>query len=109
MAGRRDKGGEREIARERMDSLFAQAAEAAKDGNMERAGEYVGKARTIGMRFNVRPRRDQKRSYCKHCYGFLKPGATSSSRVNSRLRRVEVSCKSCGKRMFYPLKPKDKR
>jgi ribonuclease P protein subunit RPR2 len=103
MAGRRDKGAERAVSWERILLLLEKAKESAKAGNLPQADRCVELARGFGMKYNVRIPRELKRLYCKHCYRFLLPGRTSKTRVNSRMRRVEVRCSSCGGAMYYPL------
>jgi len=103
MARRRDKKAEREIVLERMQILFDKAKESARSGELGQANRYVGLARALGMKYNVRVPRELKRLYCKHCYKFLLPGKTSRSRVNSQKKRVEVRCLSCERLIYYPL------
>lgn len=89
---RRNKQSERDVARERIDTLFELAAEAWPD--QERCNRYVELARTIAMRYRIKLRREQKRMFCKHCYAYLRPGGNCRVRINRG--RVITRCDACG-------------
>ena len=94
-----------EIAKERMDILFAKALEeeagGGKVGSSQKAERYVDLARRIGMRYNVRMRREHRRAICRSC-GAVLPGPRGS-RVRVRRGRVIISCKKCGQVRRYRL------
>ncbi|OGS49420.1 MAG: hypothetical protein A3K68_02395 [Euryarchaeota archaeon RBG_16_68_13] len=79
---------------ERIRALFdlAEAEARRKDGT--RARRYVGLARRIGTRYNVRMPANLKRRFCKDCGAYLLPS------VNARIRvgrgRLIVTCLGCG-------------
>jgi ribonuclease P protein subunit RPR2 len=101
---RAGKNLEKEIAAERIRILFEKVSDAAKEKDLPQADYLVSCAREIGMKTKVRIPREYKRLYCKHCYKFISSGIRSKTRVNSKSRRVEVQCLSCGGRMYYPLR-----
>ncbi len=93
---------QREIASERITRLFEEADKAALAGELELSDEYVGNARKISIRNNLPIPSELKRKYCRHCYKYLLPGKTSQVRVNSREKKVDVSCLLCGKKSCHP-------
>jgi ribonuclease P protein subunit RPR2 len=90
-----------DIARERMELLMEQADRAALDGRIDLADRYVGMARRVGMRYNVRFQQVHRRRFCKACYRYLLPGSTSRTRMNRG--RVVTTCLRCGHVMRRPL------
>ena len=79
---------------------------------LELARETVGKderlmksavrdAFRLSTRLRLRVPRDEKRKLCKHCYNYLQPGLTSSTRV--RNGRIIITCLGCKnvKRLQY--------
>jgi len=91
---------DREIARDRVKKLFEQADVVfLKDKKL--ANRYVGLARKIAMKFNLRMPNGYKRKYCKHCYSYLKPGV--NLRVRTKDRKVVYYCLECKKFMRFPL------
>lgn len=82
-----------EIARERIDILFAEAA-AAFPEHPDRADRYVELARRIAMRFNLSLSAEQRRQFCGACYTYLQPGTNARVRVEDGAKRV--TCKECG-------------
>ncbi len=105
---RKDKDEQKEIASERIQRLFELADEEAKNKNLELATKYVKSARSISMRFRVRIPKEQKVRMCKFCYGYMKPGINSRTRLNSKLKRVEVECLNCNRMMYFPYSRKKK-
>ncbi|MFH1834746.1 MAG: hypothetical protein ABH851_01000 [Methanobacteriota archaeon] len=100
---KKDKENQRKIASERTDILFSKIGEAVSEKDFEQADYLISLAREIGMKYNIRFPTKYKRLYCKHCYKFIQSQARSKTRVDSKNNRVEVSCLSCGKKMFFPL------
>jgi len=101
---RKEKDVQQDIAAERIDVLFGLVLASAEDGDFAQADYLISCAREIGMKTNVRIPQKFKRLYCKHCYHFTGASSRAKTRVNSKDRRVEVQCLSCGKKMHYPLK-----
>lgn len=87
------------IAAERIDRLHALAREAARDGEQERAREYVRLARRIAERHRLRLPREFKRFTCDACDRYLIPGR--NARVRTRDGHVVVTCE-CGHQARYP-------
>jgi ribonuclease P protein subunit RPR2 len=105
---RRKKGKPRvwiKIARERIEILFNLAREEL-ERNPERSRKYIQLARKIGMRYNVRLTKEQKRSFCKRCNQLLIPTKTSKVTINSKKKLVEIECLNCGSLYRYPYKTK---
>ena len=88
------------IAKERIDILFKEAKEVARE-RPDLARRYVRLAKKIGMRYNVRLGR-LKRNFCKYCYSFFIPGVTCSQRL--RNGKITIKCLSCNKIIRYPYK-----
>jgi ribonuclease P protein subunit RPR2 len=97
---RRHKGHERQIAKERIETLAALAAQMALAKDLEHADRYVQLARKIGMRYNVRLPRDLRARICRECLRYLLPGVTCTVRVHRR--RVRVTCRYCGTVYRHP-------
>lgn len=91
--GRRSKEVE-EIARERIEILFAEAHKATSAGKGVRAKRYVTLARRLGMRYNVSLPGRYRRWVCGGCSAYLVPGVNATARL--RPRRFVISCKECG-------------
>ncbi len=105
----RRKGEEGEVAEERIKILFKLAEESALKNDLEKADDYVKKARKIGMKTRVKVPRELKRKFCKYCYAYLLPGKTSQVRINSQEKKVVVKCKNCGRGMYFPYLREVKR
>jgi ribonuclease P protein subunit RPR2 len=86
------------IARERIEILMGLAEKEFRK-HPERSRRYVGLARKIGMRYNVRLGRGQKRRFCKGCNTLLKPGVTSSQRTERGV--IVIKCLNCNKIYRY--------
>jgi len=91
--------GQREIALERIKTLFKQARDVFKeDKNL--ANRYVELARKIAMKYKVRIPSDMQKQFCRHCYKFLMPN------VNCRIRlkdgKVVYYCLECKHFMRFP-------
>lgn len=93
------------IARERIEILM-ELAEKVLEKHPKRSQRYVELARKIGMRYNVRMTKEQKRGFCKKCNTILKPGVTS--RQKTEKGAVVVRCERCGTVRKYPFKQKKK-
>lgn len=83
------------IARDRIATLFALAEEEATMGRSELADRYVGLARRIGMRYNVRLLAEYREVYCRGCSAYWLEGRTVRTRLRSG-RRVRT-CLRCGR------------
>lgn len=96
------KNEEQEIASERIKILFDLAEKSAISGKIRLADRYVKQARGIGMRYNVRIPREYKSRICRYCHGYLFPGITSRTRINSKKHMVEIECLNCKRILFFP-------
>lgn len=85
---------QQKIAKERIDLLFKLAKEEF-DRKEQRSRRYIGLARKLGMRYNVRFSRKMKDSFCKKCDTLFVPGRTMQTRVDSAAKSVIIKCKNC--------------
>ncbi|MDP3990083.1 MAG: ribonuclease P protein component 4 [archaeon] len=92
---------QKEIAKERVKTLFEQAA-IQFPKRKDLANRYVALARKISMKVRMRIPPNLKRRFCKHCYKYLQPGV--NSRVRTREGKVIISCLECNKFMRIPVK-----
>lgn len=95
---------QKKIAKERIEILFDEAKNAAREGKLDLANRYVKIARKIGMRCNVRIPQSLKRSFCKYCYAYLRPGISCSTKIDSKKKLIKVKCFSCNKIIHYKYK-----
>lgn len=91
------------IAKERIEILFRLAEKEFKS-HPERSKRYIELARKIGLRYNVRLYKDEKRKFCKNCNILLKPGMTSKIRLDKSTKTINVQCLNCNKVYRYPYK-----
>lgn len=94
------KRGAKDIAEERVDILFEEAASEARKGNDERGKRYVGLALRMSERHKVRA--SHKRTYCPECHTYFVP--PRNVRVRTGSGRVSMTCLSCGHVQRYPLR-----
>ena len=73
MADTTRKTGSRRLARERIEILFARAAEFYPE-NPVWSNRCVELARKIGMRHRIRIDRHLRRQFCRRCNAYLVPG-----------------------------------
>ena len=92
---------QKDIAKERIQTLFKQAGDAFSK-NPSLSHRYVTLARKICMKVKLRMPRDLKRKYCKHCYKFLMPG--TNARIRTREGKLIIYCLECKKYTRIPLK-----
>ena len=92
---------QKEIARERIQTLFKEAEKAFKN-NKGLANRYVTLARKLAMKARIRIPPQLKRKFCKHCYKFLMPGV--NARIRTRDGKVIISCLECKKFTRIPVK-----
>ncbi len=97
------KNKQKEIAKERVKTLFQQAEEVFTR-NKSLANRYVTLARKIAMKVKIRIPLELKRKFCKHCYKFMMPGV--NARVRTRDGKVIISCLECKKFTRIPVKTK---
>ncbi|MBN1386609.1 ribonuclease P [Candidatus Woesearchaeota archaeon] len=84
----------KKIASERINALFREAAKIfSYDPKL--SDRYVGLARRISMRYKVKIPSVHKRKFCKHCYGFMMPGA--NCRVRTKKGKLIYYCLRCKK------------
>jgi len=105
---RRDKAKEKDVAKQRIKTLFEQAALRWKE-DVGLANRYVTLARKIAMKYKVRIPPTLKRRFCKHCYAYFVPGFTC--RVRTKEGKVVYTCFSCKKftKIPYVREQKAKR
>ncbi len=72
--------------------------------NKEEANKAVRKARRQAMRERLRLPKELKRSFCKHCKAYLKPGRNARIRIHKS--RVIIYCKECKKFTRIPVAKK---
>lgn len=99
---RKNKAEGESIASERIKILFSLADRAALSGDLQVASRYVGRARDMAMKFNIRLGREYGGRFCRGCNSYLLPGKTSAVRINSAEKRVETKCLLCGKKKYRP-------
>ncbi|WP_232701225.1 ribonuclease P protein component 4 [Halobacterium wangiae] len=87
------------IAADRIDRLGVLAREAAREGDAERAREYVRLARRLAERNRLTLPREFRRFTCDACDAYLIPGR--NARVRTRSGHVVVTC-DCGHQARYP-------
>jgi len=100
MADTKRKSGSRRLARERIEILFARAAEFYPE-NPVWSNRCVELARKIGMRHRIRIDRHLRRQFCRRCNAYLVPG--SNARVRIHRGCVIITCLTCGHRSRYPI------
>jgi len=91
------------IAKERIDRLLYLARKDF-ERNPERSRSYVELAKKIGKRYNVRFKKEQKRSFCKKCNQILIPSKTSKFEMDSEKKLIIIKCLNCGNIYRYPYK-----
>lgn len=91
------------IAEERIEILFSLAEKEFRK-HPERSRRYVELARKIGLRYNVRLSKDEKKKFCKKCNTLLKPGITSQVRLDKSTKTIRILCLNCKKVYRYPYK-----
>jgi ribonuclease P protein subunit RPR2 len=87
------------VAAERIERLHELAREAARDGDQDRAREYVRRARRIAERNRLSLPRPFVRFTCDRCDAVLLPGR--NARVRLQDGHVVVTC-DCGEIARYP-------
>jgi len=90
------------IARERISTLFALAEREAGSGHRELADRYVGLARRIGTRYNVRLLPEYRELYCRGCSAYWVEGVTVRTRLRSGRR--SRTCLRCGRVRRSPVR-----
>ncbi len=94
---------QRKIAKERIKILFELAEKEFKK-HPERSKRYIQLARKIGLRYNVRLTKEQKRKFCKNCNSLLLPGVSCKVRLDKNKKTVSIKCLNCNKIYRYPYK-----
>jgi ribonuclease P protein subunit RPR2 len=92
--GRRTAGMIR-LAQERIIDLFGLAEAESREDRIALSHRYVGLARRIGMRYNVRFLPEYRELYCRGCSAYWIEGRTVRTRLRSGLR-IRV-CLVCGR------------
>lgn len=94
---------QQKIAKERIQILFG-LAEREFDRRPERSRRYVGLARKISLRHNIRLDKNLKKKFCKSCNSLLIPGKTSQIRIDARKKAIAIKCLKCNKIYRHPYK-----
>jgi ribonuclease P protein subunit RPR2 len=95
------KDKDKEIALERIESLFNQAKEIFRiDPSL--SNRYVKIARKIAMKTKTKIPSKFKKSFCKTCLSYLKPGV--NCRVRTKNNKLIYYCLNCKNYMRYVLK-----
>ncbi|MGC9310176.1 MAG: ribonuclease P protein component 4 [Candidatus Aenigmatarchaeota archaeon] len=96
----------KEIARERILTLFELAEFELKRENPERTRRYVRLARKISMKVQEPIEKDLKRKFCKKCDMLIIPGVSCGVSANKRTKTVDIKCFNCNniKRYSYAKK-----
>lgn len=82
------------VARERIADLFALAEVESARGEKRLPNRYVGLARRVGTRYNVRLPAEYRELYCRRCSSYWVEGRTVRTRLRSGLR--VRTCLECG-------------
>lgn len=93
------------IPAERIDRLQDLARAATREGESDRAREYVRLARRIAERHRIGLPREFKRYICDACDAYLVPGV--NARVRLQPGRVVITC-DCGQIARYPIEENDR-
>jgi ribonuclease P protein subunit RPR2 len=103
------QGSIKDIARQRIDILYAQAQSVAKE-DPKLASEYIGMARRIAMAAKIRLPLEFRRTTCKECNALFMHGVNCRVRVKQKREpHVVVTCLNCGKQTRYMLNKKVQR
>ncbi|TAL47240.1 ribonuclease P [archaeon] len=94
---------QKKIAQERIDILFDLAKKELRK-HPERSKRYVQLARKIGLRYNIRFSKEEKRKFCKSCNTLLVPGYTSEVRLDKKTHAMSIKCLECNTIYRYPYK-----
>ncbi|WP_165075099.1 ribonuclease P protein component 4 [Methanogenium sp. MK-MG] len=97
---KRQQKSRRPIAKERIEILFSEAENAARD-NQDRAREYIMRARRIAMRERIAVPLVWKRKFCRKCSSFLIPGINVRIRIHQS--RIIITCRVCGHQWRCPV------
>jgi len=97
----RQKEEANEIAKERIDKLFAMAEKAAASGDLKHSDRYIEMAWAIKLKFRVRLTAYQKKLFCRKCLKFL--ANPKRGRYRTVKGVLEVKCLGCGYVRRMPL------
>ncbi len=98
--GRRTRAQEN-LARERIERLFALAEESSRTGASTDSKRFIELARLIGKRYNQRLSKSQRIKICKNCNSFLS-SKNSKNRLSSKGWKI-ITCLDCGHIARHPL------
>ena len=91
------------IAKERIEILFNLAKKEFKK-HPDRSRRYVGLARKIGLRYNVRLSKEMKKEFCKNCNTLLVLGKTSKKTEDRKNRITIIKCLNCNNIYRHPCR-----
>jgi len=98
----------KQIAQQRIDTLFTQA-EAIGKTNPQLVSQYVKAAQKVAMaaRFSLPPK--YKRRICKHCNTLLITGFNCRVRIQQKREpHIVATCLNCGYHLRIPIRKKKK-
>ncbi|MCW4029574.1 MAG: hypothetical protein NWE92_08005 [Candidatus Bathyarchaeota archaeon] len=100
------QGNIRQIARQRIEILFAHAQKVAK-ADPKLAAQYILSARRIAMAAKIRLPTEFGRQTCKQCNSLFVYGVNCRVRVKQKREpHVVVTCLNCGEQTRIMLKKK---
>ena len=82
------------IVNERIAQLFGEAEKNLKI-HPERTRRYIKIARALAMRHRMRLPERFKRTFCKRCYTYWKPGYNVKVKIEKDKKTISYSCE-CG-------------
>ncbi|HEY6882928.1 MAG TPA: hypothetical protein VI278_02710, partial [Nitrososphaeraceae archaeon] len=86
----------REIARERIEILIANALREVKEDD-RLANCHSRLAKKIAMRTRLRLPYEIRQLYCKRCKQFISPGKSARIRIGrSSVKAIRITCLKCG-------------
>jgi ribonuclease P protein subunit RPR2 len=96
----------KQIAQQRIETLFQQAQEVGR-ANPKLAAEYVKTARRVAMAARIRMPSTFKRQTCKKCNALLVYGINCRVRIKQkRESHVTITCLNCGYQSRIGLRKK---
>ena len=97
---RKKQDAQKAIAKERIETLFAQAEEMFAQ-HPDLSKRYVVLARKIAEKYRIHFTKEQKQHFCKQCNAYLRQGANARVRLQHGTRVIR--CLECNhlKRMNY--------
>ena len=87
----------KEIAKERIYILIANALHELKEEDDNLANAYARLVKKIAMRLRLRLPYEIRQLYCKGCKQFISPGKSARIRIGrSNTKAIRITCLKCG-------------